>query len=182
MPQKIRVDVEEVGLFVLSGGLLDGAITATDTTIVVDDDAYLLDGDILKIDDELIGITLIVGPGNTCQVERARDGSVAAAHVDNSIVRRRPFFTMKIGTTAVPFPSELLDAIDEASTTSVHCTLETRDVRQRVGGGVPTKKIGHLLSKNQRFRVVGARDIETIRFISTGSKTASLTMTLMKDG
>lgn len=88
---------------VLNASLLDGALTASqaDAVMTVDDGSSFCIGEIVLVDAERMLIVSIMG--NTLIVKRAYDGSVLAAHEDNSAIYVERSLTVvrgQAGTTA----------------------------------------------------------------------------------
>jgi len=80
---------------------LDGAILATDTALIVDitawqvpeDEELMRQGVLLEIDSELIEVLTYDEFTGTCDVDRAKEGTVAVDHADRSSIKLSPNYT-----------------------------------------------------------------------------------------
>ena len=66
---------------------IDGAIDASQTTVLVDNGAYFQQGHVIQVDSEYMYVSSITG--NTLTVSRAYGGTSAATHSDNAVVYMR---------------------------------------------------------------------------------------------
>lgn len=72
---------------------LDGAVTATQTTIITEfEPGPIRKGTVIEVDSELMYVWAVSSGTRTVTVERGFNGTVAATHLDNAIVTSNPRF------------------------------------------------------------------------------------------
>lgn len=68
---------------------LNGAIDASQTSVVVDDASLFQVGDVIEIESEYVNVTAVDTTANTLTVSRGWGGTSAATHADNTTVTAR---------------------------------------------------------------------------------------------